>query len=94
MVGILHQAVGCSWGIHLKDGSMEVRDWHGDLFTVVSKVNNVYLVELAVIALGLVIAAWMNDRGSKELTHQEIVARFDSLWSLQQRVERVPKRVY
>ena len=94
MVGILHQAVGCSWGIRLKDGSMEVRDWRGDLFTVVSKVNNVYLVELAVIAPGSVIAAWMNDRGSKELTHQEIVARFDSLWSLRQRVERVPKRVY
>ena len=73
---------------------MEVRDWCGDLFTVVSKVNNVYLVELAVIALGSVIAAWMNDRGSKELTHQEIVVHFDLLWSLQQRVERVLKQVY
>ena len=70
---------------------MEERDRHGDLFNVVSKVNNVYPVELAVIAPGSVIAAWMNDRGSKEPAHQEIVAHFDSLWSLQQRVERVPK---
>ena len=70
---------------------MEERDRCGDLFTVVSKVNNVYLVELAVIAPGLVIVVWMNDGGSKELTHQEIVVHFDSLWLLQQRVERVPK---
>ena len=70
---------------------MEERDQRGDLFTVVSKVNNIYLVELAVIALGSVIAAWMNDGGSKEPAHQEIVAHFDSLWSLRQRVERVPK---
>ena len=73
---------------------MEERDRRGDLFTVVSKVNNVYPVELTVIAPGSVIAAWMNEGGSKEPTHQEIVARFDSLWLLRQRVERVPKRVY
>ena len=70
---------------------MEERDRHGDLSNVVSKVNNVYLVELAVIAPGSVIAAWMNDGGSKEPAHQEIVAHFNLLWSLQQRVERVPK---
>ena len=65
------------WGIRLKDGSMELRDRRGDLFAVVSKVNNVYPMELTVIAPGSVIAAWMNDRGSKEPTHQEIDARLN-----------------
>ena len=52
-----------------------MRDWCGDLFAVGSKVNNVYPMEL--IAPGLVITAWMNDRGSKEPTHQEIVVHLD-----------------
>ena len=56
---------------------MELRDWCGDLFTVVSKVNNIYLMELTIIAPGSVITVWMNDRGSKELTHQEIDAHLN-----------------
>ena len=81
------------WGIRLKDSRMELRDRRGDLFAVGSKVNNVYPMEL--IALGLVITAWMNDGGSKEPTHQEIVVRLDEFAMVTMAgVERVPKRVY
>ena len=81
------------WGIRLKDSRMELRDRRGDLFAVGSKVNNVYPMEL--IAPGLVITAWMNDGGSKEPTHQEIVVRLDEFAMVTMaRVERVPKRVY
>ena len=81
------------WGICLKDSRMELRDRRGDLFTVGSKVNNVYPMEL--IALGLVITAWMNDGGSKEPTHQEIVVRLDEFTMVTMAgVERAPKRVY
>ena len=81
------------WGICLKDSRMELRDQHGDLFAVGSKVNNIYPMEL--IALGLVITAWMNDRGSKEPTHQEIVMHLDEFAMVTMAgVERVPKRVY
>ena len=70
-----------------------MRDQCGDLFAVGSKVNNVYPMEL--IAPGLVITAWMNDGGSKEPTHQEIVVRLDEFAMVTMaRVERVPKRVY
>ena len=81
------------WGIRLKDSRMELRDRRGDLFAVGSKVNNVYPMEL--IAPGLVITAWMNDGGSKEPTHQEIVVRLDEFAMVTMAgVERVPKRVY
>jgi hypothetical protein len=51
---------------------MELRDRRGDIFAVARQVNNVYSMELTVIAPGSVIAAWMNDGGSKEPTHQII----------------------
>ena len=44
----------------LKDGGMELRVREGDLFAIVSKVNNVYPVELKVIAPSAKMAAWMD----------------------------------
>ena len=50
---------------------------------------------MELIAPGLVITAWMNDGGSKEPTHQEIVVRLDEFAMVTMAgVERVPKRVY
>ena len=62
------------WGIQLKDGSIALRDQRGGLFAVLSKFNP---VELTVIAPGSVIAGWTNHGGSKEPTHEAIVARLD-----------------
>lgn len=41
----------------------------------VSKVNNVYPIELKVVALSADMAAWMDDGERVEPTHQEIVER-------------------
>ena len=57
------------------DGCMELKDRRGDLFSVVSKVRNVYPMELTAIAPGSVTAAWIEDMTSKEPTRQNIVAR-------------------
>ncbi|SRR5258706_3155802 len=64
---------GQGWDIRLKNGGMELQDWYGDLFAIVSKANNVYLMELRVMAPGAEIAAWMGDGWCVEPTHQEIV---------------------
>ncbi len=59
--------------------------WNGaagsawDLFAIISKVNNVYLMELRLAAPGAEIAAWMGDGWHGEPTHQEIVERLDAI---------------
>ena len=58
---------------------MELRDRFGDLFTVVSKVNNVYPMELKVMAPCAEMAGWMGDGGRTEPTYQEIVERLDGI---------------
>lgn len=68
---------GHGWDICDKDSSIELRDRHRDLFTIVSKVNNIYPVELKAIALRAEMAAWMDDRWHMELTHQDIVECLD-----------------
>lgn len=76
----------CRWGslkarsgTSAMDGGMEVRDWCGDLVTIVSKVNNVYPTELKVIAPSAETVAWRDDRGCREPTHQDIVGCLNSV---------------
>ena len=79
------------WGIPLKDGGMELRVRHGDLFAVASKVNNLYPMELTVITPGSGIAAWMDDGEVRNrLTRLLSLVSRSSLWLRQQEVERVP----
>ena len=60
---------GQGWDSCLKDG--------GDLFAIVSKVKNVYPVELKVIAPSAKMAAWMDDMRRMEPTCQDIVECLD-----------------
>jgi hypothetical protein len=48
----LRKLEGQGWDICLKDGRMELRDREGDVFAVVSRVNNVYPMELKVKTQG------------------------------------------
>ena len=50
---------GQGWDICLKDGGMELWDQDGDLFAVISKVNNIYLMELTIMTPSAGIVAWM-----------------------------------
>ena len=75
----LGELEGEGWDIHLKNGGMELWDWYGDLFAVVSNVSNVYPMELRVVALGAEIAAWTRNGMCMEPTHQEIVERLDAI---------------
>jgi len=56
---------------------MELWDQRGDLFTIIRQVNNIYLMELKVIALSAGVAAWMDGGRHKELTHQELVGHLE-----------------
>jgi hypothetical protein len=69
---------GQGWDICLKDGGMELCNRDGDLFAVVSKVNNVNLMELSVMTPSARIVAWMDDGVQGELTHQDIVGHLNS----------------
>jgi hypothetical protein len=73
----LGKLVGQGWDVHLEDGGMELRDWCGDLFAVISKFKNTYLMELTIIAAGSGLAVCMDDRRQRESTHQEIVDHLD-----------------
>src|SRR5258706_7622333 len=42
---LLGKLEGQAWDIHLKDGGMELKVRDGDLFTITSKVNNIYLMD-------------------------------------------------
>ena len=57
---------------------MELCNKCGDLFTIVSKPNNVYPVKLTVITLGSGFTVWMSEGDSKEQTHQEVVKHLDN----------------
>lgn len=69
--------VGHGWEVCLEEGGMELQDWCRDLFAVVSKVNNIYLMELTIIAPGSGLAVWMDSRRQRKSTHQEIVDCLD-----------------
>ena len=64
---------GQGWDIRLKDGEMELRDQEGDVFTNITRVNNVYPMELKVKTPGL--SAWMDTSEDADPTHQELVDR-------------------
>ena len=68
---------GQGWDIRLRDGGMELRDREGDVFTIVSRVNNVYPMKLKVKTPGL--AAWMDTSEGADPTHQELVERLEKV---------------
>lgn len=70
---------GQGWGVRFEDGCMVLKDRDGELFAIVSKVNNVYPVELSVVALSAELAAWTDDRMRAEPTHLEVMERLDGI---------------
>ena len=49
------------WDIGFKQGSIELKDWSGDVFANVPKVKNIYLVELEMIPCGTSLVTWRED---------------------------------
>jgi hypothetical protein len=69
---------GQGWDICLKDGGMKLCDQDGDVFAVVSKINNVKLMELSVMTLSARIVAWIDNGVQGEPTHQDIIGCLNS----------------
>ena len=61
----------------MKDGGTELRDREGDVFAVVSRVNNVYPMDLKAKTPGL--AVWMDIGARADPTHQELVERLEKV---------------
>ncbi len=62
-------------GRPVKHGGVELQVREGDMFAIIRKVTNVYLIELKVTTLRLV--AWMDNSGRTELTHQGLMERLE-----------------
>jgi len=61
------------WVIRLKDGAMELWDRLGDLFAVISKSNNVYLVKLTIVTPDSGFAAWLGKEVGTDQSPEDVV---------------------
>ena len=69
---------GQGWDICLHQGGMELKDWHGDVFAHVPKVNNVYLVELTTILPSSSLVACRGD-AAPDPTEDALVERLQHM---------------